>query len=45
MNFDFKKIEIAYKKIKDSITKTPLVSNDYINNLLDFSAINFLLIF
>jgi len=35
MNFDFKKIEIAYKKIKDSITKTPLVSNDYINNLLD----------
>ena len=35
MTISFKNIEIAYKKIKDFITKTPLVSNDYINNLLD----------
>jgi threonine dehydratase len=35
MTISFKDIEIAYKKIKDHITKTPLVSNDYINNLLD----------
>ena len=35
MNISFKDIEIAYKKIKDSIIKTPLVSSDYINNLLD----------
>ncbi len=35
MTISFKDIEIAYKKIKDSIIKTPLVSNDYINNLLD----------
>ena len=35
MTISFKDIEIAYKKIKDFITKTPLVSNDYINNLLD----------
>ncbi len=35
MTISFKDIEIAYKKIKDSITKTPLVSNDYINNILD----------
>ena len=35
MTINFKDIEIAYKKIKDLITKTPLVTNDYINNLLD----------
>ena len=35
MTISFKDIEIAYKKIKDLITKTPLVTNDYINNLLD----------
>ena len=35
MTISFKDIEIAYKKIKDFITKTPLVTNDYITNLLD----------
>ena len=32
---NYKDIENAYKKIKDSIVKTPLVTNDYINNLLN----------
>ncbi len=35
MNITFLDIEIAYQKIKNLITKTPLVTNDYINNLLD----------
>ena len=35
MNITFKDIEIAYDKISNSIIKTPLVSNDFINNFLD----------
>ncbi len=35
MNITFKEIENAYERIKNSITKTPLVSNDYINEILD----------
>ena len=35
MSINFKDIENAYKKISNSIIKTPLVSNDYINNLLE----------
>ncbi len=35
MSINYKDIENAYKKISDSITKTPIISNDYINNLLD----------
>ena len=35
MIIGFKDIEKAYKKIKNSIIKTPLVTNDYINNLLN----------
>ncbi len=35
MSINFRDIEIAYKKISDFIIKTPLTSNDYINNLLD----------
>ena len=35
MTISFKDIENAYKKIKNSIIKTPLVTNDYINNLLN----------
>ncbi len=35
MSITFKEIENAYDKIKDSIIKTPLVSNDFINNTLD----------
>ncbi len=35
MTINFKHIENAHKRIRDSIVKTPLVSNDYINNLLD----------
>ncbi len=35
MTITFKDIEIAYKKISESIIKTPLATNDYINNLLD----------
>ncbi len=35
MNINFKDIEIAYKKIKHLILKTPLVSSDFINNILD----------
>ncbi len=35
MSLTFKQIENAYDKIKNSILKTPLVSNDYINNLLE----------
>ena len=31
MTINYKDIENAYKKIKDSIVKTPLVTNDYIN--------------
>lgn len=35
MSINFKDIENAHKIIRDSIIKTPLVSNDYINNLLN----------
>ena len=35
MLINFKNIENAYKKISGSIIKTPLTTNDYINNLLD----------
>ena len=35
MTISFKDIEKAYKKIKNSIIKTPLVTNDHINNLLN----------
>ncbi len=35
MIFDYKNINKAYNLIKKTIIKTPLVSNDYINNLLD----------
>ena len=35
MSIIFKNIESAYDNIKDSIIKTPFVSNDFINNLLD----------
>ena len=35
MSINFKDIENAHKIIRDSIIKTPLVSNDYINDLLD----------
>ena len=35
MSINFKDIENAHKRIKNSIIKTPLASNDYINNLLD----------
>ena len=35
MSINFKDIENAHKIIRDSIIKTPLASNDYINNLLD----------
>ena len=35
MTINYKDIENAFKKIKDSIVKTPLVTNDYINNLLN----------
>ena len=35
MSITFKHIENSYKKIKELITKTPLVTNDYINNLLN----------
>ena len=35
MNFNYKNIENAYNTIKSAILKTPLVTNDYINNLLN----------
>ena len=35
MSINFKDIENAYKRIGDSIIKTPLATSDYINNLLD----------
>ena len=35
MNLNYKNIEEAYDKIRHLLIKTPLVSNDYINNLLD----------
>lgn len=35
MKFNHKVIEEAYKKIKNLVVKTPLISNDYINNLLN----------
>ncbi len=35
MNFDYTNIENAHSVIKNYILKTPFVSNDYINNLLD----------
>ena len=35
MNISFIDIENAYKKIKNSVIKTPLITNDYINNLLN----------
>ncbi len=34
MNFNYKTINEAYKKIKELIVKTPLVTNDYINELV-----------
>ncbi len=35
MSFNHESVEIAYSKIKNFITKTPLVTNDYINNVLN----------
>ena len=35
MDFSYKNVEQANRKIKGSIRKTPLVTNDFINNLLD----------
>ncbi len=35
MTITFKEILNAYKKIKNSISRTPLVSNDHINNILE----------
>ena len=35
MNISFIDIENAYEKIKNSVIKTPLITNDYINNLLN----------
>ena len=32
--FDFTQIDDAYKRISSQILKTPLVSSEYINNLL-----------
>ena len=34
-NFNYKNIEKAHKKIEDKVIKTPLISNDFINNLLN----------
>ena len=34
MNFNYDNINHAHEKIKNSIINTPIVSNDYINNLL-----------
>ena len=34
-NFNYLNIEEAYEKIKQKLIKTPLVTNDYINKLLD----------
>ena len=34
-NFNYSNIETAYDKIKHLLDKTPLISNDYINKLLD----------
>jgi len=34
-NFNYSNIETAYNKIKHLLDKTPLISNDYINKLLD----------
>ena len=35
MNFDHKNIQLAYSKIKNLIYKTPFVTSDFINNLLN----------
>ena len=34
IDFSYKNVEIAYNLISKKVIKTPLVSNDYINNLL-----------
>ncbi len=34
-NFNYKNIEKAHKKIEGKVIKTPLISNDFINNLLN----------
>ena len=34
-DFTFNSIDQAYKVIKNHVIKTPLVTNDYINNLLE----------
>ena len=35
MELGYKNVEIAYSKIKNNILNTPLISNDYINDLLN----------
>ncbi len=34
-DFSYLNVDNAYKLINQKVTKTPLVTNDYINNLLD----------
>ena len=34
-DFNYLNIETAYEKIKHLLVKTPLISNDYINQLLE----------
>ena len=35
MTFSYKNIENAYSRIKELVVETPLVTNDYINKLLN----------
>ena len=34
-SFNYQHIDEAYKKIHDKVIKTPLITNDFINNLLN----------
>ena len=34
-DFNYSNIETAYKQIKHLLVKTPLISNDFINQLLE----------
>ena len=34
-SFNYQQIDEAYKKIHDKVIKTPLITNDFINNLLN----------
>ena len=34
-DFSYLNVDNAYKLINQKVTKTPLVTNDYINNLLE----------